>query len=79
MQRPDTKDIVDLQFFLFPGKSVDEDERADAADQKSRKRVNQVGTGTDGDQAGQGAVVSKTRVAPGDHDGKDDTADHRHQ
>src|SRR5512138_1434922 len=69
MERPDAKDIVDLEFFLLHLKSVHEDERSDPSGDERTEWMHDVATGADGNQPGKCTVVGKTRVALADKNG----------
>jgi hypothetical protein len=79
MQRPDAEHVVDLPAVLGEREHDDEQSAGDTADDQRTHRVHQVGAGTDGDQAGERAVMHEAGVVlAGDHRHQR-AADHRHQ
>ncbi len=76
MQRPDSEDIIDLEFFLLDSKSVEKDQGSDTADEKRTDRMHQVGTRANGNQTGQGAVVYKAGVILAGYQGEQHATDH---
>lgn len=78
MQRPDAEYVVDLPAVLGDGEHRDEQAAGHAAGNERTERVHQVGTGADGDEAGERAVMREAWVVLAHDEGDEGTADHRH-